>query len=365
MKHEILCVDDELDNLEALERVFRGRYRVHKASSADEALVILANHQITVIISDHRMPRITGVEFFKKALVIQPDAIRILLTGYSDIDSVIAAINDGQIYRYLTKPWNNDELKATVAQAVERFELKNELKVRNRELQAALDELKLLDQAKSHFMILVNHELKTPLTGILSFLELLMETPLNDEQKKFAQRILTNADRLKKMIYAVLELMSEQTEYTPLNLSSVSTKSAVQKSLEKFRQQASLKNLAFEISDENLQVQADENSLNKVLGHLIDNAIKFSEADSKIKISTKQNSTGKIEFIFENQGKPIDPAILALIKKPFFLNEDIMNHSKGLGLGLSVSEAILKRHQSQLEIQANDNSIQVKFELAP
>lgn len=179
-----MFIDDETDNLDALERVFRKKYDVIKCSSGPEALKILKeNANVSVIISDQRMPEMTGVEFLEKSMKTHPNCIRILLTGYTDLDSVIAAINSGQVYRYITKPWDTRDLQITVDQAVEKYELESELKVKNLELQRALSELKTLDQAKSQFMILINHELKTPLTTLLSFMELLEQSSLDEDQK--------------------------------------------------------------------------------------------------------------------------------------------------------------------------------------
>ena len=109
MKHSILCIDDESYNLEALKRLFRKNYHVITALSGPKALEELGKQKIALIISDQKMPEMTGVEFFIKAKKIQPDAIRILLTGYTNLESVIDAINQGQIYRYITKPWEPRE----------------------------------------------------------------------------------------------------------------------------------------------------------------------------------------------------------------------------------------------------------------
>lgn len=363
MKHTLLCVDDELDNVETLERLFRSSYRVLKATSAEQALEVLRAEPVSVILSDHRMPKTTGVEFLIQALAIQPEAIRILLTGYSDLNAVIAAINQGQIYRYLSKPWNNEELKGVVAQAVEKFEMKNELREKNRQLEKTLAELKVLDQAKNHFMILVNHELKTPLTGILSFLDLLQETPLTEEQKLFANRIQGNAQRLQKMISEVLELISAEIAQTPLKLDGLSSQSAIGEVLRNFNDSARLRNLAFEVTGEDALVKADRDALNGVLKRLIDNAVKFADADSKITIKAVPTPAGKIRFAVENRGPRLDEKTIAAIKKPFVLNENILNHSKGLGLGLSLSEALLRRHDSRLEISSSGQGVRVEFDL--
>lgn len=166
-KHTILCVDDEIDNVEALERLFRRKYTVLKATSGKEALEILDQHQgpIALIITDQRMPEITGVELLERSLESHPETVRILLTGYTDLESVIMAVNKGQIFRYVTKPWDPIDLTNSVDHAVDRFAIGAELDKKNKELMRTLEELKSLDVAKSNFMILINHELKTPLTS--------------------------------------------------------------------------------------------------------------------------------------------------------------------------------------------------------
>lgn len=104
-KQTILCVDDEIDNVQALERIFRQKYTVLKATSGREALDVLDHHRgpVALIITDQRMPEMTGVELLSHTIEKFPDTIRILLTGYTDIESVVSAVNTGQISRYLTK----------------------------------------------------------------------------------------------------------------------------------------------------------------------------------------------------------------------------------------------------------------------
>ncbi|RYZ79323.1 MAG: response regulator, partial [Proteobacteria bacterium] len=217
-KHTILCVDDEIDNVDALERLFRKKYSVLKATSGGQALQVLdENPGVALIISDQRMPTMTGVEFLEKAQKSHPEALRILLTGYTDIESVISAVNQGQIYRYLSKPWDSVDLTNTVDQAIEKYDISKELKKKNIELAKALNELKTLDKAKSNFMILINHELKTPLTSILSFIGLLNESNLDDEQKLFVNRISRGADKLKSIIDDVLLIVRAETRLLKTN----------------------------------------------------------------------------------------------------------------------------------------------------
>lgn len=363
MKHSVLCVDDEVGNLDALERVFRKKYEVHKAISAAEGLAILKSRPISLIVSDQRMPSMTGVEFLEKSLEIQPDSIRMLLTGYADIESVIDAINKGSIYRYITKPWDPADILLTVDKAIEKYQLRNELKEKNAALKLALDELKSLDTTKSQFMILINHELKTPLTGLLSFLELLGETNLDIEQKKYHSRITTSADRLKEIIFDVLELTQAELGITKVEKRKIETEPFFKMVTKNFEESAKNKGQVFETHFSAKNILADETLVKNVLGRVVANAIRFGDEKSKIEMHCLADSNDKIKILVKNSGETIPAEMVDKILKPFSINENIMNHSKGLGLGLSLCQALLKRHQSKLEIKSQNRATEVSFHL--
>ena len=122
-KFTILVVDDEPDNLLLLERVLRREYNVFSANSGAEAIDILDNMEVDMIISDQRMPQMTGAELLGEAFKRNPDQVRLLLTAYSDVKDIIAAINAGHIYQYVSKPWDPDELKLIVRRALESYQL--------------------------------------------------------------------------------------------------------------------------------------------------------------------------------------------------------------------------------------------------
>lgn len=122
-KPKILVVDDEPDNLDLLYRTFRRKFRVLKAESGIEALKILAAEgEVAVIISDQRMPEMKGTEFLSKTVPQFPNTIRIILTGFTDVEDLVEAINSGQVYKYITKPWDPDELQNVVNHATETYQ---------------------------------------------------------------------------------------------------------------------------------------------------------------------------------------------------------------------------------------------------
>lgn len=145
----ILYVDDEQHNLNSFKASFRRLFNIYLALSASEALEILKQEKdIHIIITDQRMPGITGVEFLESIIDIYPEPIRILLTGYADISAVIDAINKGQVYQYISKPWQEEELKMNLMKAYEIFRLRKENKELNAQLLRVNEQLEFMLRQK-------------------------------------------------------------------------------------------------------------------------------------------------------------------------------------------------------------------------
>ena len=142
-KITILCVDDEASVLKSLKRLFLDEeYEILTVESGQEGLVLLEQRQpVQVVISDYRMPGMDGVAFFKEVCERWPDTVRIVLSGYADTAAVVAAINEGQVYKFIPKPWNDDELKVTIAKALELYFLVKANNQLNEELRQANAEL--------------------------------------------------------------------------------------------------------------------------------------------------------------------------------------------------------------------------------
>lgn len=141
-KAKMLVVDDEPDNLDLLYRTFRRDFHVLKAESGVHALQLLAEEgEVAVIISDQRMPEMKGTEFLSRTVPNFPDTMRIILTGFTDVEDLVEAINSGQVYKYITKPWDPNELKVVVQRAAETYEL---LKQRTEELRRSQSQTALL-----------------------------------------------------------------------------------------------------------------------------------------------------------------------------------------------------------------------------
>lgn len=146
----ILYVDDEEDNLTVFKSTFRREFNIHLAKSGAEGMEILKNNEVQLIITDQRMPEMTGIQFLESVIPDYPDCIRMILTGFSDVEAIIEAINKGRVYRYITKPWNKDELRLTINNAFENFELKKKNKNLIEELKETNEQLeqKVIDRTQ-------------------------------------------------------------------------------------------------------------------------------------------------------------------------------------------------------------------------
>ncbi|MDH3973454.1 MAG: response regulator [Deltaproteobacteria bacterium] len=125
MKHTLMFVDDEVNILNSLVRLFRNEgYEIFTATSGAEGLKIVEENEISLIISDYKMPHMSGVDFLARVKEVSPDTVRIMLTGYADLGASIDAINKGEVYRFITKPWKDEEIQVTVSQSLEFRDLK-------------------------------------------------------------------------------------------------------------------------------------------------------------------------------------------------------------------------------------------------
>ena len=204
-QHSILLVDDEISITRSLKRIFRKEaYKIFTASSGKEGLELLNTLEtpVSLIISDQRMPEMNGAQFLEKARKIFPDAGRYLLTGYSDMDAVIDAVNKGEIHRYLTKPWNDDDLLIQVRQSLEQYELVMEnrrlleltstqnkkLNELNKNLEKKVNERTLEISRKNIELKEANKQLEESFLGTIRLLSSLIEN-LNPELGTYMKHV--------------------------------------------------------------------------------------------------------------------------------------------------------------------------------
>ncbi|MGJ1269228.1 response regulator [Sphingobacterium spiritivorum] len=147
-KIAVLYVDDEENNLLSFKATFRLKYEVHTAISGADAIEIVKKNPVNIIITDQRMPEMTGVEFLEEIIKLDPHPMRILLTGYTDMAAVIDAVNKGKIFHYLNKPWSEEELDQTIIRAYEAYNEREKIIETNSQLETSNEQLEFLLRQK-------------------------------------------------------------------------------------------------------------------------------------------------------------------------------------------------------------------------
>ena len=198
--HSILIIDDEADNLKALERTLTTVAQVHSAASGKEGLEILKKETVSLIICDQRMPEMTGIEFFKAIKDSHPHIIRIILTGYTDAQDLIEAINEVGLYRYITKPWDNQELKLVIQRALEHFKATTHNKKLLEELKNVNEGLEKTVQERTQKLkeLSITDEL-TQVGNLRSFWQMLKtEMERSSRYKHLLSLLMIDVDHFKK-----------------------------------------------------------------------------------------------------------------------------------------------------------------------
>ncbi len=273
-KAHILYVDDEPSNLNAFKSAFRFDYKIITASSPQEAFPLLKKHKVEVIIADQRMPEMTGVEFLTKAREDYPDPIRIILTAYSDLEAVVQAINEGQVFRYISKPWDEQEFKMNIEIAVKLYRI-------NQENQRLLKEQqKMLD-----FVRIAAHDLKEPVRTIGSFMKLLKRDfgqELNGTGNEYVNFAIDASERMSMMITEILNNPSARLKR--LEIVDVDLNVLMENLLGDLQQLIQDKQATIYF-DQLPKIQSSPLALTQILQNLITNAIKYCDRKPEIHIS--------------------------------------------------------------------------------
>jgi two-component system, sensor histidine kinase and response regulator len=346
-KINILYLDDEINNLQSFKAKFRVEYTIFLANNASEALQILNNNPtIQIIISDQRMPEVTGVEFFESIQTLHPDPIRILLTGYSDLTAVIDAINKGHVYRYLEKPWNDHEMKFAIENAFRFYFINYQLKVKNEELQKTNEEL-------NRFAYSASHDLKAPVKSMLGILRLAQK-----ENKTDDNLLQLLGDSVKKLDYFINNIIDYyKNTRSEKTLTEINFQKIVQDSLEIIEQSQNTRIKDITINTEihqNKPFINDEFRLNVIISYLLSNAIKYQKknsANKEISISIKV-SEKNARIIITDNGIGIPPKHKDNIFKMFYR---ATTQSTGSGIGLYIVKETLEKIDGKIKLISTED----------
>ena len=361
-RHTILVVDDEPDVVKSVQDLLRLEFKVLGATRAKAAMEIMRTEEVHVVMTDQRMPEITGVEFLRQIRGDYPEAIRLLFTGYADIRAVIDAINQGNVYRYITKPWDPEELETIIRQAVERYDLLVErrrlmenLQVSNKELENANTELSRANELKRAFIQVASHELRTPLTILLGLEQLaLQQTIESNPMRPLLIRMDSAGKRLQRIIDQLVKMLSAGTFDRALDRKPTDLAALLNDAAEDVRPFINLRkqDLAIEVPADLGSYDIEAAKIRDCVSHLLLNAVKFTPDGGKVTLAAARTPGGGVEIRVSDTGTGIDASCRARLFEPFFTGFDVSHHSsghyefgrRGLGLGLSIARAFVEMH---------------------
>ncbi|WP_051203478.1 response regulator [Hugenholtzia roseola] len=372
--YNLLYVDDEESNLRIFRSSFKRHYNIFTAASAEEGIRILAEQPIHLIITDQKMPEMTGVEFLERILPDYPEAIRIILTGYSDVDDITRAINRCGIYRYLVKPWNKEEMVLTLDKALETYQLRQDnkellqaLKLANEDLEekvrlrtqnliAANDELKRAKEkaeeaskAKEQFLSMMSHEIRTPLNAIIGVTNLLSQMELTADQRENTEILSFSAKNLLNLINDVLDLSKIEAGKMELEELEFDLKALLTNLTESFKHKAKEKDLQIKLHiDKNIPafLIGDSVRLSQIVNNLMSNALKFTEegyVQLTVRLAKNFDESVEILFAVSDTGIGIENDRLQSIFENFSqAGKDISRKYGGTGLGLAITKQLVE-----------------------
>ena len=361
-RHTILVVDDEPDVVKSVKDLLRLDYRIIGATSAAEGMEVLHREEVHVVMTDQRMPATTGVEFLKHVRGEAPEAVRLLFTGYADIHAVIDAINQGNVYRYITKPWDPDELQALIREACERYDLIVERKLllaevqrKNAELEKANAELLQSNLLKSAFIQVASHELRTPLTIMNGLTSLARRAPdLAAPTADLLRRIEESGQRMQQLVNQIVTMLSSEQFERVLHRERTDVAALVNGAIDDVRPfiEKRGQQLALDVRPDVGTADWDGPKVRDTLNHLLLNAIKFTPDAGTISVGAARQQNGMVRITINDTGCGIDQDCLPQLFEPFFTGTDVSRHSsgkfehgrKGIGLGLSVARSFVRMH---------------------
>lgn len=342
-KIKILYVDDEENNLIAFRANFKKTYDVYTSANAELAFNLLKTEPIYIIISDERMPQMTGVEFFEKVATLYPDSVRLLITGYSDIEVVIEAINRGQISKFIHKPWDWEKLAMSIDHCVTLFQSRFELKLKNEELQKANDEL-------NKFVYSVSHDLRSPLTsilGIINVTKLKPELRIADEFFEMIEgRVLKMDSFIKDIIDYYKNARAEEL------VSEINLRFLISEIWDSLKLEDCPINFEL-VVNEGFVFSSDRLRLEIIFKNLISNAIKYqnpSEKNQSIKITVDVNEKNARILVSDN-GIGIDNEYIDSVFKLFYRAGDSLQ-VEGSGIGLYLVKDAINKMGGKIEISS-------------
>ncbi|MBN8705104.1 MAG: response regulator [Bacteroidetes bacterium] len=389
-KFNILYVDDEEFNLTSFKAIFRRDYNVFTATSGKLGLEILKQNEIHLIITDQRMPDMTGVEFLESVAEDYMFVRRIIITGFSDIEAIIRAINKGNIYRYITKPWDVNDLKITIQNALnayrtdranrdltielqlklnrieeltaeqiklqeEKFKQEAEKKI----LEAESEKLKEIQTIREELSNMIVHDLKNPLGLVIGYAKMAEEQLLKPEidQKslvQFVKSIQQAGNNMLTLVLNILDVYRFENGKPSLRLGSVPLSELFETSLERvsFGLEKKIVTIVREFNPDE-KINLDKELISRVLVNLLTNSLKFTTREKRFWLGVETKEDQFILYVRDEGSGIAEDKLDQLFKRFSQINAaDDVQGIKSTGIGLTFVKYAVEAHGGRVWVES-------------
>ena len=357
----ILVVDDELGIREGCRRALTPQgFSVDTAGNLEEGLQKIQETSFDLVLLDVMLPDGRGTDLLIPIHEKDPETVAIIITGYATIELAVEAIKKGA-YDFVPKPFDTDILLLTVRQGIERRRLALETKrlaaieKEAENLARVNEEMKRLDRYKTHFTLMVAHELRAPISALQSFLLSIHKGYVPpDQQEEILGRAVARAQELLDRVNDLLDLAAAREEITPTMLKDLSLADVLEKIIPLFQSQAVEEGLKLEVNiRKRPRLEAVPEQIEQLWTNLISNAIKYTPEGGQVVITLDENkgwATGTVE----DSGIGIPLEFQAQIFEEFFRTPQAKEHHHlGTGLGLSLAKRIVEGHGGSIEMESD------------
>lgn len=351
---KVLLVDDEMRLLSALRRRLGDSYTIETANCGQSALDLIEKDEaIAVIVADMQMPGMNGVDLLKAVRAKAPNIRRIMLTGNADLETAMAAINDGKVMRFLRKPCDAEDLRAVLSQALEEYDFQTTNAVKEFAHAATPDSAEV---ARTAFLSRMNHELRTPLNQILGLAQLLESQPPsteNPESLGFLRQIQESGERMLSLVSRILEFSRVRSIGTDPDIcGSADIIEILNDEIYRIRDAAAQKNITISLDSlrKHAEICAIDTDIRIAIRELLDNAIKFNSLNGHVSVLVRCEKESVLVKIIDT-GCGMATSQFERLSQPFRQGDESLSRGfEGIGLGLALASTIMQINGANLSI---------------